>query len=125
MFGGWDMAKLAVEAAFVVPINILSGRDFYVVDTDPGAAVSNQFCFVERVERLGHGIVITIAFGTHRCDRVTLRKSFSVANCTILGGFNRSMQHRGFELTLTAPQTPRLGFSSSGSWKRPGSKAPF
>ena len=61
MFGGWDMVKLAVEAAFVVPINILSGRDFYVVDTDPGAAVSNQFCFVERVERLGHGIVITLS----------------------------------------------------------------
>ena len=60
-FRWWNVAELAVEAAFVVPVNPFSGRDLDIIDADPGAAVSNQFSFVERVQRLGHGIVITLS----------------------------------------------------------------
>ena len=82
---GWrDVAELAVEAAFVVPVNPFGGRELDIIDTDPGAAVPDEFGFVERVQRLGHGIVIRIAFGTHRRDRVTLGEAFGIANCTIL-----------------------------------------
>ena len=58
---GYLGPEFAVEAAFVVPINPFSGRELDIVDAHPGAAVANEFSFVERVQRLGHRIVIRLS----------------------------------------------------------------
>jgi hypothetical protein len=52
----WSVADLAVEPAVVEPVDVLSRRDFEVVDAPPGSLVADQFGFEEGVERLGEGV---------------------------------------------------------------------
>ena len=55
---GWDVPDLAVEASVVEPVEVLGGRDLEVGDAGPWALVADQLGLVQRVERLGGGVVV-------------------------------------------------------------------
>jgi len=50
-----------VQAFLVVPGHPFGGREFDVVDASPGLAAVDQLGFVGGVDRLGKGVVITVA----------------------------------------------------------------
>jgi len=50
-----------VQAFLVVPGHPFSSREFDVVDASPGLAPVYQLGFVGGIDRLGKGVVITIA----------------------------------------------------------------
>ena len=73
----------------------------------PWLLVADQLRCEERVERSGHRVVIAVAFGAHQGDRLGVRKSFGVANSSILGQLAQSLHHRVLE--QVSRLTERLG----------------
>lgn len=64
--GGWDVAEVAVEALGVVPVHPSEGCELEVLDRLPGPRArgpSHEFGLVVAVDRLGQGIVVTVADG--------------------------------------------------------------
>src|SRR5439155_26583523 len=70
VFGGWDEPELAVEPSVVVPVDVLGDGQLEVVDAVPGPLVPYEFGFEQRVEGLGHRIVVGVADGPDRGDGV-------------------------------------------------------
>jgi hypothetical protein len=58
---GVAVAEGFVQAFLVVPGHPFGRREFDVVDASPGLAPGDQLGLVRRVDRLGEGVVITIA----------------------------------------------------------------
>jgi len=84
VLGGWDVSELAVQAPVVVPVDVLDRRDLEVVEAAPGTAVADEFGLVERVERLGHRVVVAVASRPDRGDSVGLGQALGVANRSVL-----------------------------------------
>jgi hypothetical protein len=61
VLGGWNVAEGFVQAFLVVPGDPFGGRQFDVVDAPPGFTAVDQLGLVGGVDRLGEGVVITIA----------------------------------------------------------------
>lgn len=59
-------------------------RDLDVLDADPGAAVTDQFCLKQGVQGLGQCIVVGIAFRSDLGDSVLLGESLAIADSPIL-----------------------------------------
>jgi hypothetical protein len=57
---GWDEPELAVQAPVVVPVDVLGHGDLEVFDTPPRAFVPHEFGLEQRVERLGHRVVVGV-----------------------------------------------------------------
>lgn len=68
----------------VPPVDPAEGGEFDVVDGPPGALHGDQFGFVERVDRLGHGVVVGVALGPDRGDGAFSGEAFAVADGEIL-----------------------------------------
>jgi len=47
----------------VEPVDVSEGGELDVFEAVPGALRADEFPFVEAVERLGHGVVVAVAFG--------------------------------------------------------------
>lgn len=81
---GWGVSVLVffwgvhvdrgMRADGVVPVDPLGRRDLQVVDGVPGALVSDQFGFIQRVECLGERVVVGVALGADRGDGVAVGK---------------------------------------------------
>lgn len=56
--------ELAVEALVVPPPHLLEGRELDLLDSPPGASLSDEFGLVEVVEGLGEGVVVAVANGS-------------------------------------------------------------
>ena len=65
-FGGRDVAAVLVEAAMVEPVHPFQGGDFDVFCCAPWPAGFDQLGFVEPVDRLGEGVVETVAGAAYR-----------------------------------------------------------
>jgi len=63
VLGWWDMPEFAVQTTVVVPVDVLDGGDLDVVDPPPWSTIADEFGLVQRVERLGHRVVVTVSFG--------------------------------------------------------------
>lgn len=80
---GWGVSVLVffwgvhvdrgMRADGVVPVDPLGRRDLQVVDGVPGALVSDQFGFIQRVECLGERVVV----GADRGDGVAVSKGLA------------------------------------------------
>ena len=66
-----------MRADGVVPVDPLGRRDLQVVDGVPGALVSDQFGFIQRVECLGERVVVGVALGADRGDGVAVGKGLA------------------------------------------------
>lgn len=81
---GWGVSVLVffwgvhvdrgMRADGVVPVDPLGRRDLQVVDGVPGALVSDQFGFIQRVECLGERVVVGVALGADQGDGVAVGK---------------------------------------------------
>jgi hypothetical protein len=60
------VAEGFVQAFLVVPGHPFGGREFDVVDAPPGFTAVNQLDLVGGVDRLGEGVVVTIAMRPRR-----------------------------------------------------------
>src|SRR5690349_2715966 len=58
---GWNEPELAVEAAVVIPVDVLGYGDLQIVEPLPGPFVTHEFGLEQRIERLGHRIIVGIA----------------------------------------------------------------
>jgi len=67
-FGGWDVAKLAMETLVVEPFHPRKCGQFDVLDVAPGSLAADQFCRVEPVQRLGEAVVIRVTDATADSD---------------------------------------------------------
>ena len=84
---GWGVSVLVffwgvhvdrgMRADGVVPVDLLGRRDLQVVDGVPGALVSDQFGFIQRVECLGERVVVGVALGADRGDGVAVGKGLA------------------------------------------------
>jgi len=54
----------------------------------------DQLGLVRPVDRLGQRVVVAVAFAAHRGFDAGFSQSLGVADADVLGGFNRSSQHR-------------------------------
>lgn len=104
VFDWQDMAYLAMETSVVEPVDVLRHGGFEVVDVPPWALVADKFGLEQRVERLGEGVVIAIAFGLYGGDGVCFFQPLGVADRTVLGVFNRSKQQLLLGLSLAGPR---------------------
>jgi hypothetical protein len=59
-YSGWDQSQLAMETAVVEPGDVLRHGEFEITDPLPGASIPYQFGLEQRVERLGHRLIIEI-----------------------------------------------------------------
>jgi hypothetical protein len=84
VFHGWDESDLAVQSSVVVPVDVLRDGDLEIVDTSPGALVPHQFGFEQRVECLGHGVVVGITDGPDRGHGLRLGEALGIANGPVL-----------------------------------------
>lgn len=75
-FGGVHVDR-GMRADGVVPVDPLGRRDLQVVDGVPGALVSDQFGFIQRVECLGERVVVGVALGADRGDGVAVGKGLA------------------------------------------------
>ena len=100
---GWDQPELAVQAPVVVPVDVLGEGDLQVVDPVPWALVSDQLGLEQRVECLGHRVIVGIADRSDRSDRLDLGESLAVAHRRVLhaavGMMNQVGEVRGGVLT--------------------------
>jgi len=83
------MADLAVKPAMVLPMNVFCDHNLEIVDPFPWAKVADHFGFIERVQRLGHRVVIAVTFGPDRADGLCLGETIVAAHGAILTEFNR------------------------------------
>src|SRR4051794_34971890 len=84
-----------------------------IFETRPWASV-DQFLLVGREEGFGDGVVETDPGPPQRAaNAVALAVSVELSGC-VLGGFNRSMQHRAVGGTVIARRRPRRESSSPG-----------
>src|SRR5690606_16834839 len=118
--GGRDEPGLAVKPSVVVPVDVFGGSDFDVADVLPAALgphdrVADALGLEQRVERLGHGVVVAVALRSDGCDSLGFGEPLGVANRSILTGFNRSLQHRVVGVSVAARRTPRRECASRGS----------
>jgi hypothetical protein len=60
-FGRGAVAEFGVQALVVPPPHPFQRREFDLLDCSPGSAAADQFGFVDPVDRLSEGIVITVA----------------------------------------------------------------
>ena len=117
--GGRDQSDLAVQPSVVEPIDVLGNGDLDVADVLPASlgtheGVADALGLEQRVQRLGHRVVVTVAPRSDGGDDVAVREALRVADRSILGEFNRSMQHRLFGATVVARRRPRPGYASRG-----------
>ena len=87
--GGRDEPDLAVKAPVVEPVDVLGDGDLHVDDRLPAALgphhrVADAFGLEQRVQRLGHGVVVAVPLGSDGCDSLGLSQSLGVANRSIL-----------------------------------------
>ena len=90
---GWNVADLAVQAPVVEPVDVFGDRELEVIDALPRAAIADQLCLEQRVERYRERIVVTIAPASDGRDSAGVGESLGVADGTILTGLNRWKQH--------------------------------
>jgi hypothetical protein len=87
--GGRDEPDLAVDASVVEPVDVLGDGDFDVCDGLPAAVgshdrVADALGLEQRVERLGHRIVVAVALGPDRGDGLGFGEPLSVTDRSIL-----------------------------------------
>ena len=84
VFGGWDEAEVAVEASVVVPVERFQRGELELVETFPGATVSDQLGLVQADDRFGERVVVAVAPGADRAGDVVFGEPVGVANRQIL-----------------------------------------
>ena len=68
----------------VEPVDVLDGGELHVVEPGSGAAFPDQLGLVEAVERLGQGVVVGVAPGSHRGHRAGVGEALGVADRQLL-----------------------------------------
>ena len=111
---GRDHADLAVKSPVIEPVDVFRGRDLEVVDALLRALLADQLGLEQRVERLGQSVVVGVPDRPDRRGDVFEPQPLSQCNRCVLGGFNRSMQHRVVVVSVTVLQRLRRGSSSRG-----------
>ena len=120
--GGRDLPDFAVQASVVEPVDIFRDSDFDVPDRRPPAfwthgGVADALRFEQRVQRLGHRVVVAVSDRPDRCHRVGLREALGVANRSILDSGVAVMDQPGG--VLPGPLTfPEASASSASSVRR-------
>src|SRR4051794_41138149 len=89
---GWDEPELAVEAAVVVPVDVLGDGDLEVVGAVPGAFVADEFGLEQGVERLGHRIDAPIVVKPRRRYNLTCAAQRSSDRSREPGAFSGSVE---------------------------------
>jgi hypothetical protein len=78
----------------IEPVNPMERCEFDRLAGFPRRAAVNQLGLVQPVDRLGHGIVVTVAATAHRRFDTCLGQSLSVANADVLGSAIRVVNQR-------------------------------
>jgi len=73
--GGRDVSDWAEEVPIVEPVDPCEGCHFDLFDTPPGAETVDHLGLVEAVDRLGQGLVVTVAGAAHRGFKAGLTAS--------------------------------------------------
>jgi hypothetical protein len=79
----------------VEPVHPFQGRELDGVEVLPRPTPMDDLGLVEPVDGLGERVVIAVADAADRGLDARFRQPLGVANGDVLGGFNRSSQHRG------------------------------
>ena len=79
-----DEPELAVQPAVVVPVDVLGHGDLQVIDPVPRAFVADEFGLVQRVERLGHRVIVGIPDRPDRSHDAGLGEPLGVADRPVL-----------------------------------------
>ena len=98
VFGfGWRDAAgvVVVEPAAVEPVDPFQGGELEVLEPSPGAAVADELGLVEPDDRLGQGVVVAVAAGSHRADRGVRGEALAVTDGQILTAAVAVMDHPG------------------------------
>lgn len=110
--GRRDLPEFAVEASVVEPVDVFGSGELDVDHRLPAAPgshhrVADALGLEQRVERLGHRVVVRIALGPDARDGLSLGQPLGVANRSILNSAVAVVGEAGDVLAspVTEPQT--------------------
>ena len=111
-FGRWDVADGLQQPLMIEPGHPFKGRQLEGFFGLPRSPAVVQFSFLKPVDRFGQRVIVAVALAAHRWFDAGLGQSLTVPNRHVLGGFNRSSQHRVVSQILDIDSVPRLASSN-------------
>ena len=105
--GRRDVPDLAVQSPLVEPVDVLGDGDLDIADRRPAALrphrwVPDALALEQRVERLGHRVVIRIAFTSNGSDGIGFGEALGVADGAILDSSVAVVDEPGRVLPVSA-----------------------
>ena len=90
VFGGWTVVAGRVKPTMVIPVDVLKGGQFEIVDAAPWPVPVDQLGLVQADHGFGEGVIVGISLAANGNGRTCLSQTFGVADRQVLPGLGLS-----------------------------------